>query len=201
MATAESLNISMTSASGKKQSRAITNISPNATTNELNTFAQNLVGLTTNTLVSTSKITKEELNYDYTPTFNVATLLPSQSYVTKVDNWTWNVTISSMPTTAEGAVDNPIDIGYKINNVVQTGIELYSKATMTFLPQNNDKTTPWITTAYSSDGTNINALSIFMFNDQEIGEMITGTTLKIHFPATTYNNYSVAPTTVTFNFV
>ena len=61
-----SVNISYTTPLGKKSSRAFTNVDPNASDKEIVDFSEAMNDLTTNTLTSTSKITKKEIDTSVT---------------------------------------------------------------------------------------------------------------------------------------
>lgn len=67
MAEKTSLSLSMTAANGDKMTKAVTDVNPAADNAALNEFAQGLAALTTNTLNTVSKITKQELSGTYTP--------------------------------------------------------------------------------------------------------------------------------------
>ena len=61
MAKTVTLSINTTDTSAKKQTTNVSNVNPQATNANLLQFAQMLVALTTDTYVSTSKITKESV--------------------------------------------------------------------------------------------------------------------------------------------
>ena len=61
MATKVSITITATDTNSSKISTNISDINPEATNQELKTFAQMLNGLTTNSYVETTKITKETI--------------------------------------------------------------------------------------------------------------------------------------------
>lgn len=81
-----SINLSITSSAGKKSSKAYTDINPDASNTELNQFANSINQLTSNTLTSVSKITKEEISgntyYDVAIAFSEesgdASMLPTR---------------------------------------------------------------------------------------------------------------------------
>lgn len=196
MSTSESLNISMTSASGRKQSRAITNISPNATTNELNTFAQNLVDLTTNTLVATSKIIKEDLSYDYELIFGI-TKMGDADYYTKVDNNTYNIDASKLPTSSETGDGMAITVSLSPSGLNITN-QVFNTIRYSLIPKADNKTTAYI--SVFTDQTNGN-FSIYLCGDGELLEDIAGSKAVIHFSGGTYNDHTYAPADLTFNFV
>lgn len=53
-----------TSYSGKQSTRSITNVNPNATADEISTFAKGLNDLTNNTLKTVNRVDKTEINTD-----------------------------------------------------------------------------------------------------------------------------------------
>lgn len=61
MATKVSITITATDTNSSKISTNVSDINPEATNQELKTFAQMLNGLTTNSYVETTKITKETI--------------------------------------------------------------------------------------------------------------------------------------------
>lgn len=61
MATKVSITITATDTNSSKISTNISDVNPEATNQELKTFAQMLNGLTTNSYVETTKITKETI--------------------------------------------------------------------------------------------------------------------------------------------
>lgn len=61
MATKVSITITATDTNSSKISTNISDINPEATNQEIKTFAQMLNGLTTNSYVETTKITKETI--------------------------------------------------------------------------------------------------------------------------------------------
>ena len=204
MATSESLNISMTSASGRKQSRAITNISPNATTDELNTFAQNLVDLTTNTLVATSKITKEDLSYDYDLTFTVQEAKTGTGLITKVDNNTYTVNKSKIQLTTVSDTDaNCIQFMTKAGNY-NIFNNIKDKMTFTFHRTADDAISPTITILYADiNGEAYWELYLYISpSDEEFLDELAGFKLVVHIPSGTIGgDKTYAPADLTFNFV
>lgn len=94
MAEKTSLNLSMTNTSGDKLTKAVPDINPNADNAALNAFALGLADLTTNTLVSTSKITKTDISGNfYLPSITIITTEGASSIQpTKIDdsNFTFN---------------------------------------------------------------------------------------------------------------
>lgn len=62
-----SINIGITAANGKKSTKAITDISPNASNSDMLEFANAINDITTNSITSINKITKESIDETYTP--------------------------------------------------------------------------------------------------------------------------------------
>ena len=101
-----SVNISYTTPLGKKASRAFTNVDPNASDKEIVDFSEAMNDLTTNTLTSTSKITKKEIDtsvtyYDSWIGINTdndgKTPDSSQSaWLTKVADGVYNASLANM---------------------------------------------------------------------------------------------------------
>ena len=93
MSEKTSLSLSMTAANGDKMTKAVTDVNPAAENSALNAFAQGLAALTTNTLNTVSKISKQELSGTYTPiTFTVDSNADNTSVVpTKVDDFHYTI--------------------------------------------------------------------------------------------------------------
>ena len=62
-----SVNMGITAANGKKSSKAYTDIDPNASNADIKAFVTAANNLTTNTLTSVTKITKEDIDKTYSP--------------------------------------------------------------------------------------------------------------------------------------
>lgn len=62
-----SVNLGITAANGKKSTKAITDIEPNANNSDINAFVDAAMNLTTNMLTSITKVTKEDIDKNYTP--------------------------------------------------------------------------------------------------------------------------------------
>lgn len=54
-----SISLSTSSQNGKKETMNFTYVNPQATNEQITTFANMIIGLSTNTLLTTTKITKE----------------------------------------------------------------------------------------------------------------------------------------------
>lgn len=113
-----SLNMSYTTPLGKKASRAFTNVDPNATDSELANFSEAMNDLTTNTLTSTSKITKKDIDISNTyykswVSINIIgdgkTPTSEQSYLIKIADGEYNVSIAGLNTDIAEACNNPVE--------------------------------------------------------------------------------------------
>ena len=104
MAEKTSLSLSMTAANGDKMTKAVTDVNPAADNSALNEFAQGLAALTTNTLNTVSKITKQELSGTYTPlTFTVDSNPNNSSIVpTKIDDTHYTIAAADLLDTSKG---------------------------------------------------------------------------------------------------
>jgi len=100
-----SLNIKMKTASNKDISQAITYLDPNSSNADLQGFAEGLVSLTTNTLVSTTKIDKTDISGNfYTPTITIVNSEGASSIQpTKTDNSNYTFDATSFLSTATDA--------------------------------------------------------------------------------------------------
>lgn len=116
-----SVNVSYTTPLGKKASRAFTNVDPNASDKEIVDFSEAMNDLTTNTLTSTSKITKKEIDTSIT-------YYDLEVTITKADDTNNGITIngtsgatielSKMSTTTDAYQMSRVGIGVKANNTV-----------------------------------------------------------------------------------
>lgn len=204
MNTKTSLTMAMKDASGQQDiSRSITDINPEATESELTAFAQGLAALTTNTLVNTSKVTKEDLSYDLNLTFTVTEDKQGENFITKVDDTTYNVDKSKIPlTTAEATQNNFIRIltkagDYNIFNNIK------DKLTLSFYPTGIENINPTITIIPQDVG-GVMHWDLYIFitpNDQEYLNDLVGFKLVLNIPSGTINGYTYSPADLTFNFV
>ena len=97
----------MKTTSNKDISQAITYLDPNSSNADLQGFAEGLVSLTTNTLVSTTKINKTDLNGNfYTPTITIVNSEGASSIQpTKIDNSNYTFDAASFLSTATDAAE------------------------------------------------------------------------------------------------
>lgn len=104
MAEKTSLSLSMTAANGDKLSKAVTDVNPAADNAALKSFAQGLAALTTNTLNTVSKISKEDIDKNYTPlTFAVDTNIANSSLIpTKIDDTHYTIAHADLRDTSKG---------------------------------------------------------------------------------------------------
>ena len=116
-----SVNISYTTPLGKKSSRAFTNIDPEASDKEIVDFSEAMNDLTNNTLTSTSKITKKEIDTSIT-------YYDLEVTITKGNDTNNGITIngtsgavielSKMPTTSDAYQMANVGIAVKANNTI-----------------------------------------------------------------------------------
>lgn len=196
MAEKTSLSLSMTDTGGNKLSKAVTDVNPNASNSALNAFAQGLAGLTTNTLVNTSKITKEDLNYDYELIFEI-TKMGNADYFTKVDNNTYNIDASKLPTDSATGDGMAIRVSLSQSGPNITN-QVFDSIRYSIIPAANEKSTAYL--SVFTDQTN-NNFSIYLCADGEVLEDIAGSKTVIHFNGGTYGEHTYAPADLTFNFV
>lgn len=101
-----------TSYSGKQSTRSITNVNPNATAEEISTFAKGLNDLTNNTLKTVNRIDKQEIDTDvvYSPVeaYNNGDPLPS---TVTIDGLTVNIDNKSI------AEEVDFQIAFRIKDV------------------------------------------------------------------------------------
>lgn len=99
-----SVNLGITAASGKKSTKAITDIDPNANNSDINAFVDAAMNLTTNTLTSITKIIKEDIDKTYTPlTFTVNTNPSNSSLIpTKIDDTHYTIANVDLHDTSKG---------------------------------------------------------------------------------------------------
>lgn len=190
-----SINLKMKTAADKEISQALTDISPNATLTELKAFATGLAGLTTNTLVTTSKITKENIPSSLVATkFVINGSLPS--FATKVDDYNYNISLS-------GLGNDFTDNGFSFT--IGNGSTSYAVATSSFtvsqqINSSDDIAVP-IGMEWGVDGAN-NYNTIYFVKDETA---TAGVKITIRYPGGvgTYNNtsYHLDSTYVTFTFV
>lgn len=120
-----SVNVSYTTPLGKKASRAFTNVDPNASDKEIIDFSEAMNDLTTNTLTSTSKITKKEIDTSITY-YDLVVSVAKNAEKDPNNGITINGTsgatieINKMPTTTDAYGMASVGFGIKANNTVIT---------------------------------------------------------------------------------
>ncbi len=195
MAGKTSLSLSMTDALGTKLSKAVTDVNPDASNAALKAFAAGLAGLTTNTLVTTSKITKEDIPSSLVATkFVISGSLPS--FATKVDDYNYNISLS-------GLGNDFTENGFSFT--IGDGSTTYAVATSSFTvsqqTNSSDDIAVPIGMEWGFDGDN-NYNTIYFVKDETA---TAGVKITIRYPGGvgTYNNtsYNLDSTYVTFTFV
>ena len=116
-----SVNVSYTTPLGKKASRAFTNVDPNASDKEIVDFSEAMNDLTTNTLTSTSKITKKEIDtsityYDLEVTITKGNDTNNGITINGTSGAT--IEINKMSTTTDAYQMSRVGIAVKANNTV-----------------------------------------------------------------------------------
>ena len=99
-----SMNIGITAANGKKSTKAITDISPFASNSDMKAFALAINDITTNDITSINKITKEDIDFTYTPLTFTVDSDPSNSSIipTKIDDSHYSIAVADLKDTTKG---------------------------------------------------------------------------------------------------
>lgn len=191
-----SINLKMKTATNKDISQAITDIDPNASASDLKGLAQGLVSLTTNTLVTTSKITKEDIPMTIVATkFTLLGSLPS--FATKVDDYNYNISLA-------GLNDDFTDNGFNFNIGDSSG-NTYAVDTSSFTVSQQTASTESVAVPISmewgTDG-NSNYNSIYFVKDASATADVT---ITIKYPGGTGSRnstyYNLDSTYITFTVV
>lgn len=131
-----SVNLGITSALGKKSTKAYTDINPYATNSQIVAFADAVNNLTTNSLTSMTKIIKDDLELSYSSIVTSISADDSNLSPTRVDNNHYSIPKSAF---AIGVVDDNyyyFHLDLKVNNI------------------DADFTTPGFMTIYDNDNYN-----------------------------------------------
>lgn len=193
MSKKTSLNLQMTSAAGKKISKSVTDVDPNAQQKDLLDFTEQFVDLTTNTLDSTTRIDKEELVQGTNLTFEVT----SNSDCTRIDDTHYTVTDAKL---AEGA-SLTIQIKNGTNNVTADFVQ-YMTAII-YRTSNSVSNTAFISLTaepISTGQTTVDHTSIILIKHDFFTEPYEGKIIW-QLPSGTYNGAFYNGFAIEFNIV
>lgn len=205
------INIAATSPSGKKLSKAIADINPSASNSALQTFSTMLNGLTTNTIGTVTKITKEELGNEEpeTPATNpiqsvVASTESAGAFTVTGSGTSYNVTVdrdkllTALENDSEGAgslvsvnvvLPNTFNVDVYNNKVhvdygiLSSSINNLLNGAVSATPYNNE-----ITLFYM----------LLNYNDTIVELMNGNESITIKFDSVTVSGVKYAPWQVTF---
>lgn len=91
---ATSITMETSTTAGKKSTRSITNVNPDATNSEIKNFVTGLNELTTNTLESVNRIDKTTIDTDITYTTPYIKTDITGTHIVKVDDFNYTVDVS-----------------------------------------------------------------------------------------------------------
>ena len=194
-----SLNMGYTTPLGKKSSRAFTNIDPNATDSELATFSEAMNDLTNNTLTATSKITKKDIDisntyYESWVSINIEgdgkTPTAQQSYLIKIADGEYNISIAGLNTDIAEACNNPVELYATIkvgNSYYRMAIPL-SMWTFQYTCPTSESVLPVMHIGGSDQAPEPNQYITTYIAFSKITDVTTpGETVTISFPGGTYD--------------
>lgn len=202
------INIAATSTSGKKLSKAIADINPSASNSALQTFSTMLNGLTTNTIGTVTKITKEELGNEEpeTPATNPVQSVTSYNatvYTVSGSGTAYNVTVNISE--LEDELNNDGTMGYG----VYVGVQLPS--TFDTKVYNNKVSVKYGTLSIRNNGSDNPGIDLYPIPGNKICLYVgtitpslgTGTinadwNVTVQFDSVTVDDVKYAPWSVTF---